>query len=148
MALCDGSSLKIFNIFKLQCFQNRKTCSSVEFKNNIKIHMLGVELSSTWLLLCLWRCSSIKNIEISTNKLTWRKQKKYNDVLGLDMGKVTSQRGQHWNFFKLLVYALKFDMDRLFTWIDDMGGFLEWNITHTPTLYIGSHPFFLWTFSD
>ena len=148
MALCDGSCLKIFNSFKLWYFENRKTRSSLEFKNNFKIHVLSVEFSSTWFLLCLWRCSSIKNIEISTNKLTWRKQKKYNDVLGLDMGKVTSQRGQHWNFVKLLVYALKFDMDRLFTWIDDMGGFLESNITHTPTLYIGSHPFFLWTFSN
>ena len=51
-------------------------------------------------------------------------------------------------FFKLFLYALKFDMDRLFTFLDDMGEFLDSNMNHTPTLYIGSHPHFIWTFSD
>jgi hypothetical protein len=34
------------------------------------------------------------------------------------------------------MYALKFDMDRLFACLNDMGGFLESNSTHsTPTCF-------------
>jgi len=53
-------------------------------------------------------------------------------------------QGQQWpvngvNFEKkinMFIYTLKFDMDRLFACLDDMGGFPDSTITHTPTLYI------------
>jgi hypothetical protein len=48
----------------------------------------------------------------------------------------------------MFLYALKFDMDRLFACLDDMEGFLDSNITHTPTLYIDpSRPHFILIFS-
>jgi hypothetical protein len=51
------------------------------------------------------------------------------------------------NSFKMFLYALKFDMDTQFACLDDMGGFLDSNITHTPTLYIDtSHPHFFLIF--
>ena len=36
----------------------------------------------------------------------------------------------------MFLYALEFDMDRLFACLEDMEGFLDSNITHTPTLHI------------
>jgi hypothetical protein len=47
----------------------------------------------------------------------------------------------------MFLYALKIDMDRLFSCLDDMEGFPYSNITHTPTLYINpSHPHFILIF--
>jgi hypothetical protein len=38
------------------------------------------------------------------------------------------------------MYAPKFDMDRLFACLDDMGEFLDSKITDTPTVYIDRSP--------
>ena len=38
----------------------------------------------------------------------------------------------------MFLYETRFDMDRLVTCLDDMEGFLDSKITHTPTLYIHS----------
>jgi hypothetical protein len=51
--------------------------------------------------------------------------------------------GLNSNFFKMFLYALKFDMDRLFACIEDMGGFLNSNMTHKSTLYILFCPHFI-----
>jgi hypothetical protein len=46
------------------------------------------------------------------------------------------------------MYALKFDMDKLFTCLNDMEGFPDSNINHTPTRYIDpSFPHFVLIFS-
>ena len=38
-------------------------------------------------------------------------------------------------FFKLLLYALKFDMDKLLACLDDIGdGFLDSKMTHKPNI--------------
>jgi transposase InsO family protein len=39
------------------------------------------------------------------------------------------------NVFKLHLYSLKFDLNRLFTYLIDMGGFLDSNLTDTPTFF-------------
>jgi hypothetical protein len=47
----------------------------------------------------------------------------------------------------MFLYALKFDMDRLFACLDDMEGFPDSDITHTPILYIDpSRPRFVLIF--
>jgi hypothetical protein len=48
---------------------------------------------------------------------------------------MTCEWGQLRNVFKLYLYALKFDQDRLFTCLDDMRGFLDSYLTDTPTLF-------------
>ena len=44
---------------------------------------------------------------------------------------MTCEWGQRRNIFNLCLYALKFDMVRLDTCIDGMGGFPDSNITRT-----------------
>jgi hypothetical protein len=51
------------------------------------------------------------------------------------MGNNDLRMGPTLKFFKLFLYALKFDMDRLFACLNDMGGFLDSNLTHTPTCF-------------
>ena len=51
------------------------------------------------------------------------------------------------------MYALKFDMDRLFACLNDMGGFLDSNVTHThfiPSSYhhVNNNPYFSYVLVD
>ena len=58
-----------------------------------------------------------------------------NTIKILEVTTVTCEWGKRRNVFKLYLYALKFDLDRLFACLNDMGGFMDSNLTHTPTFF-------------